>query len=224
MRRPVRLYRDRAEAGRALAEELGGYAQRPDVVVLGLPRGGVVVAFEVAKALHAPLDIFLVRKLGTPGHEELAAGAIASGGIMLLNDEVVWSMRLSESQIESIARREQDVLERRERLYRGHSSPATVAGKLVIVVDDGLATGATMRTAVAALRKLEPAQVIVAVPLAPQDTCDRLAHEADEVVCAMTPSPFYSIGEWYEDFAQTSDDEVVELLEKARALGQGAEA
>jgi len=216
----IRLLRDREEAGQILAERLARFAAQSDVVVLGLPRGGVVVAYQVAKALKAPLDVFLVRKLGVPGHEELAAGAIASGGVRVLNEDVVRSIGLSESRLDEIAAREQAVLERREELYRGHSSPVELAGKQVIVVDDGLATGATMRTAVAALKRLGPARIIVAVPTAPVETCNMLSKEADEVVCAMTPSPFFSIGEWYEEFTQVSDDEVVALLEQARALDQ----
>lgn len=220
----IRLLRDREEAGQILAERLARFAGKRGVVVLGLPRGGVVVAYQVAKALGAPLDVFLVRKLGVPGHEELAAGAIASGGVRVLNEDVVRSMGLSESRLNEIAAREQAVLERREQLYRGHSLAVELAGKQVIVVDDGLATGATMRTAVAALKRLGPARIIVAVPTAPVETCNMLSKEADEVVCAMTPSPFSSIGEWYEEFNQVSDDQVVALLEQARALDQtGAE-
>lgn len=220
MRGSFRLLRDREEAGQILVEELAKYAEDRDVVVLGLPRGGVVVAYEVAKAFDAPLDVFLVRKLGVPGHEELAAGAIASGGVRVLNDDVVRGAGLSEARLDEIAARELAVLERREQLYRGHSSPAELKNKQVIVIDDGLATGATMRTAVQALRRLGPARVIVAVPTAPVETCGMLAREADEVVCAMTPAPFFSIGEWYENFSQTSDDEVVELLERARNFGR----
>ena len=213
----IRLLEDRREAGRMVADQLARYAGKPDVVILGLPRGGVVVAYEVARALDAPLDVFLVRKLGAPGQEELAVGAIASGGVRVMNEDVVRGLGLSESRIEQIAAREQAQLERREQLYRGHTAPVELAGKQVIVVDDGLATGATMRTAVAALRRLGPARVIVAVPAAPAETCATLSREADEVVCAMTPYPFFSIGEWYRDFSQTSDEEVIELLEQARA-------
>jgi putative phosphoribosyl transferase len=171
--------------------------------------------------LNVPLDVFLVRKLGAPGHEELAAGAIASGGIMLLNEGVVRSMGISQSQIDRIVAREKELLERRERLYRGHAALVPLEGKQVIIVDDGLATGATMRTAVVSLRRLEPSRVIVAVPAAPRETCDTLAREADEVICSMTPTPFFSIGEWYEDFGQTSDEEVVALLGEARTFGRG---
>ncbi len=221
MRGSTSAFTDRRHAGRVLAKELGRYAAKTDVVILGLPRGGVAVAFEVARELDAPLDVFLVRKLGVPGHEELAAGAIASGGVMLLNDDVVRSMGVSSRQIEQIAARERALLARREQLYRGHGGGAKVVAKQAIVIDDGLATGATMRTAVMALRRLEPARVVVAVPAAPAETCDMLAREADEVVCSMTPSPFFSIGEWYDDFAQTSDDEVVRLLDLARTFGSG---
>jgi putative phosphoribosyl transferase len=223
MKGSVRRFRDREEAGLALAEELRRYAGRPDVVVLGLPRGGVVVAFEVARELDVPLDIFLVRKLGAPGHEELAAGAVATGGVMLLNDDVVRGLGIGARQIEQIASRERGLLERREAIYRGHFSPVSLAGKTAVLVDDGLATGATMRTAVASVRRLDPARIVVAVPTAPAETCTTLAAEADEVVCLMTPAPFFSVGEWYEDFAQTADDEVVVLLERARAFGRHAE-
>jgi putative phosphoribosyl transferase len=219
----VRRFRDRQDAGRALAQALRRYAARTEVVVLGLPRGGVVVAFEVARELDAPLDIFLVRKLGAPGHEELAAGAVATGGIMLLNDDVVRGLGINTRQIEQIATREKGLLARREATYRGHSSPVDLAGKTVILVDDGLATGATMRTAVAAVKRLDPARIVAAVPTAPVDTCTTLAAEADEVVCLMTPSPFFSVGEWYEDFGQTSDDEVVAVLELARDFGRQTE-
>ncbi len=216
----MRRFSDRHEAGRILAGELERFAHVPDVVVLGLPRGGVVVAFEVARALDAPLDVFVVRKLGVPGHEELAAGAIAGGGVMVVNDDVVNGAGLSRAQIELIAKGEWVVLEQREKLYREHSVKAEVGGRIAILVDDGLATGATMRTAVAALRQLEPSRIVVAVPTAPRETCDVLAREADEMVCSMTPYPFFSVGEWYDDFAQTSDDEVVSLLERAGGFGR----
>jgi predicted phosphoribosyltransferase len=210
---------DRRQAGKRLAEALEGFAGRDDVIVLGLPRGGVVVAFEVARVLGAPLDVYLVRKLGVPGHEELALGAIASGGVTILNQDVVQAMQVTQAELETISRREQTVLERRERLYRGHSEPLDLAGKTVIVVDDGLATGATMRTAVRSIRDHGPARVVVAVPVAPPDTCLRLRDEADEAVCLMTPEPFHAIGSWYLDFSQTTDEEVVDLLEKAGPSG-----
>jgi putative phosphoribosyl transferase len=212
--------RDREEAGEILAERLAGYAAAGDVVVLGLPRGGVVVAYEVARALNAPLDVFMVRKLGVPGHEELAAGAIASGGARVVNEDVVRGVGLDKARLDEIAAREQAVLERREQLYRGHSAAVELKDKQVIVVDDGLATGATMRTAVAALRQQGPARIVVAVPTAPAETCQVLAREADEVVCAMSPTPFFSIGEWYVNFDQTSDEQVVELLERASGFGR----
>jgi len=212
---------NRRDAGRRLARELAAYFGRDDTIVLGLPRGGVVVAFEVAQALDAPLDVFLVRKLGAPGQEELAVGAIASGGVRVMNDDVVRALRLTESQIEAIAVREQAVLERRERLYRGHAEPLELAEKVAILVDDGLATGASMRTAIRSLKSHAPARIVVAVPTAPPETCAALRREVDEAVCMMTPEPFYSIGSWYLDFSQTSDEEVVELLEKAKSFGRG---
>ncbi len=213
---------DRQETGRLLAGELERFAGRADTVVLGLPRGGVVVAFEIARVLDLPLDVFMVRKLGAPGQEELAVGAIASGGARVLNDEIVRALHLSESQLEAIAAREKALLEQRERLYRGHARALDLEGKQVIVVDDGLATGASMTIAVRSLRAHHPARVIVAVPVAPEETCSTLAGEADEVVCLLRPFPFYSIGSWYEDFAQTSDQEVVDLLERARGFGRAA--
>lgn len=222
MRRPVGLLKDRQKAGARLAEELASYAGRRDTVVLGLPRGGVVVAFEVAKALDLPLDVYLVRKLGTPGHEELAMGAIASGGVMVLNEDVVGALHLGQECVEQVAARERGVLEQRERTYRSHAQPVPLSGKQVILVDDGLATGATMRTAIKSLKAHRPSRIIVAVPTAPVETCDALAKEADEVVCSMTPSPFFSIGEWYEDFSQTPDEEVVDLLERSRPFGRPA--
>ncbi len=216
----MRLLSDRREAGRLLAEKLMEYAGRGGTIVLGLPRGGVVVAFEVAKALDVPLDIFLVRKLGAPGQEELAVGAIASGGVRVMNQDVVVALGLSQAQIEAIAAREQAELERRERAYRGESSPPDLAGKTLIVVDDGLATGASMRTALRSLRSHSPARIVLAVPTAPRSTCAALEREVDEAVCLMTPEPFYAIGQWYADFSQTSDQEVVKLLSEAAAFGR----
>jgi predicted phosphoribosyltransferase len=209
------LYRDRFDAGRALAARLSRYAGRNDVVVLALPRGGVPVGFEVAQALGAPLDIFLVRKLGVPGHEELAMGALASGGTRVLNAEVVRALRIPEEVIDAVAREEGRELERRERAYRGGRPPADVRGKIVILVDDGLATGSTMRAAVAALRKQQPGRVVVAVPVGAQETCEELRAEADEVVCARMPESFFAVGQWYDDFSQTTDDEVRDLLHQA---------
>jgi predicted phosphoribosyltransferase len=210
------LFRDRAEAGRALAQKLRAYAGRDDVVVLGLPRGGVPVALEVARALDAPLDVFLVRKLGVPGHEELAMGAIASGGVRVLSEDVVRHLNLSPRAIEAVAFAEQRELQRREREYRGDEPPPDVRGKTVILVDDGLATGATMRAAVAALRRQGPARIVVAVPVAAASTCEELRDIADEVVCALTPEPFFAVGQWYHDFSQTTDEEVRELRRRAR--------
>lgn len=210
-------YQDRADAGRQLAEKLTAYAREPNVLVLGLPRGGVPVAFEVAKALRAPLDIFLVRKLGVPGHEELAMGAIASGGIRVLNTVVVDQLGLSEETIDAVAADELRELERRERTYRGGRSAPEVGGRTVILVDDGLATGSTMRAAVAALRRQKPARVVVAVPVGSQEACDDLQSEADETICAHAPRPFRAVGLWYDDFSQTTDEEVTQLLEQAMA-------
>jgi predicted phosphoribosyltransferase len=208
-------FRDRVDAGRVLAEELARYADRPDVLVLALPRGGVPVGFEVARRLRAPLDVFVVRKLGVPGHEELAMGAIASGGVRLLNDGVVAVAGVSDAEIEAATARETRELIRRERLYRGDRPPPDVRGRTVILVDDGLATGATMRAAVAAVRRQGPARLVVAVPTASPDTCEELRAEVDDLVCARTPDPFYAVGVWYEDFSETTDDRVRELLERA---------
>jgi predicted phosphoribosyltransferase len=209
--RPQR-FRNRTDAGRRLAEKLAAYADRPDVLVLALPRGGVPVGYEVARALGAPLDAFLVRKLGVPGYEELAMGAVATGGVRVLNDEIVRGLGISEHEIDAAVARELQELGRRERLYRGSRPPPDVAGRTVILVDDGLATGATMRAAVAALRQQQPARTVVAVPTASPDTCEALKTEADDVICAMTPEPFFAVGHWYEDFTQTTDNEVRELL------------
>ena len=209
------IYRDRSDAGRALAAKLEAYANQPDVLVLALPRGGVPVAFEVADALGAPLDVFLVRKLGVPGYEELAMGAIASGDIRVLNEDVVGALEIPAEAIEAATARERDELERRERAYRGDRPPVDVRGRTVILVDDGLATGSTMRAAAAALGAREPARLVVAVPVASADTCDDLRQEVDDVVCTQTPEPFFAVGLWYEDFSQTTDDEVRDLLAKA---------
>ncbi|MCZ7573896.1 MAG: phosphoribosyltransferase [Ardenticatenaceae bacterium] len=211
----ARPFRDRFEAGRVLATELAEYANRPDVLVLALPRGGVPVAFEVAGELNVPLDVFLVRKLGVPGHEELAMGAIASGGTRVLNREVVRALNVPPNVIDRVGAAEQGELERRERLYRGDSPRPDVSGRIVILVDDGLATGATMRAAVAALRKQNPARIVVAVPTAAPETCNEFRDEVDEIICAITPEPFYAVGLWYEDFSQTTDEEVRDLLERA---------
>jgi predicted phosphoribosyltransferase len=209
-------FRNRVDAGRRLAAALSRYAGRADVVVLALPRGGVPIAFEVARALDAPLDVFVVRKLGVPGHEELAMGAIASGGARVVDAGLVRELRITERDIQGVADAEQRELERRERRYRGDRPLPDIAGRTAIVVDDGLATGASMRVAVAALRQEHPARIVVAVPIAPPETCDALRRDADEVVCALTPEPFYAVSLWYEDFSETTDDEVHDLLEQAR--------
>jgi putative phosphoribosyl transferase len=209
------LFQDRADGGRVLAERLGRYAGRDDLLVLALPRGGVPVGYEVARALDAPLDVFVVRKLGVPGHEELAMGAIASGGVRVLNEDVVRGIGIADEVIDRVAEAEQRELERREWQYRGDRPSAAVRDQTVILVDDGLATGSTMRAAVAALRRLGPNRIVVAVPVAARPTCEELREEADEVVCAEMPEPFYAVGLWYRDFSQTSDAEVDELLERA---------
>lgn len=216
-----RRFRDRVDAGRALAADLSAYAGRDDVLVLALPRGGVPVGFEVARALGAPLDVFIVRKLGVPGHEELAMGAIASGGVRVLNASVVRPLRIPESIIDSVAAREQAELERREREYRDGRGPPDVRGRTVILVDDGLATGATMRAAAEALRLQGPARVVVAVPVSAEESCEEFREQVDEIVCTITPSPFYGVGMWYEDFSQTTDAEVRELLARAGREGAG---
>jgi predicted phosphoribosyltransferase len=210
------IFADRREAGMVLAKKLAAYAGRDDVVVLALPRGGVPVAYEVAEALNVPIDVFLVRKLGVPGHEELAMGAIASGGTRVLNERTIEYLRIPEEIIEAVAEREQRELERREREYRGSKPPVNVAGKTVIVIDDGLATGASMRAAAVALRRMEPAKIVVAVPVAADETCHTFRSEVDTIVCAITPEPFYGVGMWYRDFSQTTDDEVRDLLSKSK--------
>jgi putative phosphoribosyl transferase len=208
-------FKNRSEAGRFLAEQLSAYANRPDTLVLALPRGGVPVAYEVAKALGAPLDVFQVRKLGLPGHEELAMGAIATGGVRVRNPEVVEYLRIPDEVIDEVTARERQELERRERLYREGRPALSPRGRVVILVDDGLATGSTMLAAVLALRQQQPASIVVAVPVAAKQTCEELRTVADEVVCAVTPDPFYAVGLWYEDFSQTTDEEVRELLARA---------
>ncbi|HEX2230418.1 MAG TPA: phosphoribosyltransferase [Candidatus Binatia bacterium] len=211
----VRAFATRREAGEKLAEKLAAYADSPDLIVLALPRGGVPVGYEVARALHAPLDVFLVRKLGVPGYEELAMGAIATGGVRVLNQEVTNQMEIPEPVIDAVAQRENEELQRRERLYRQDRPEPNVRGRTVILVDDGLATGSTMRAAAAAIRQMQPAKVVVAVPVAARETCEELQEEVDEVICAVTPEPFMAVGAWYADFSQTTDDEVRELLERA---------
>ncbi len=206
---------NRCDAGRTLATYLSRYAGRDDVIVLALPRGGVPVAYEVAQALGAPLDLFLVRKLGTPGHRELAMGAIASGGIRVLNEDVVRWYSIPESVIEAVVREEQLELERRERAYREDRPAPDLRNRIVILIDDGLATGSTMRAAAQAVRERQPLRVVVAVPVGARETCAELAAYADEVICARMPEPFSSVGQWYLDFDQTDDDEVRALLQKS---------
>jgi predicted phosphoribosyltransferase len=217
-----RRFRDRREAGRFLAAQLTAYANRPDVLVLALPRGGVPVAAEVARALEAPLDVFVVRKLGVPGHEEFALGAIATGGVRVLNEDAVRALHIPDRVIEAIAAKEQEELARRERVYRGDRPPLDVRGRTVILVDDGLATGATMHAAIRALRQQQPARIVVAVPTASPETCVELRTEVDDVICATTPDPFYAVGLWYEDFSQTTDEEVRELLAQSTGAGRAA--
>lgn len=212
------IYKNRMEAGRHLAEGLSHYAGREDTVVLGLARGGVPVAFEVARALKLPMDVFLVQKLGVPGHEELALGAIASGGVRVLNEDVLSYIDIRDDQIEHIAQKEQRELDRREQAYRGDRERVELKGKIGILVDDGLATGASMRAAVKALRKHEPHSIVVAVPTASEDTCAAIEALVDEMICADMPRPFYGVGAWYEDFSQITDGEVRELLERAEGV------
>jgi predicted phosphoribosyltransferase len=210
----LRRFRDRTEAGKLLAEQLKEYANRSDVLVLALPRGGAPVGYEVARALNAPLDVLIVRKLGAPGQEELAMGAIASGGVRIMNKDVLPFLSLTEGEIERIVAREEKELERREKLYRGDRPPPDARGKTVILVDDGIATGASMRSAVEAIRQRQPAKLIIAAPVAAGSTCEEFNREADHetCVCLETPEPFFAVGLWYEDFAQTTDDEVRDLL------------
>lgn len=208
------IFTDRVEAGRMLAERMKAYAMRKDVTVLGIPRGGIPVAFEIAEALGAPLDVFVARKLGVPGQEELAFGAIASGGVRVLDAEIIGALGISEADIEEVTVRERRELERRERLYRGAKAPLDVVGRTVILVDDGIATGSSIRAAIAALRHLQPARLIVAAPVAPLATCARLRQEVDDLVCVDTPKSFRAIGEFYEDFSQVTDQEVTGLLRR----------
>jgi putative phosphoribosyl transferase len=222
---PMPYYRDRLSAGLVLGERLLKYAGRGDVLVLALPRGGVPVGYGVVRILELPLDVFVVRKLGVPGHEELAMGAIATGGVRVLNPDVVEALRIPDDVIAGAVDREERELFRREGLFRGSRPPPRTRGQTVILVDDGLATGSTMKAAVQALREQEPARIVVAVPVGAPSTCDAFRDEADEVVCAATPEPFRAVGLWYEDFTQTTDEEVRELLERAareRAEGTGA--
>lgn len=213
----TKLFKDRAEGGRFLAQKLVQYANDPNVVVLALPRGGVPVAYEVAQKLKAPLDVFVVRKLGIPGFEECAMGAIASGGIRVLNDKVISYLRMPVEVVDEITAEELTELDRRELLYRGARAPVDVTGRTVIIVDDGLATGSTMRAAVMALRKKNPRKIVVAVPVGAREICDSFKNDVDTVaVCAITPEPFHAVGLWYRNFSQTTDAEVEQLLKKAQ--------
>lgn len=205
-------FEDRAEAGAFLATKLMHYGQRDDVMVLGLPRGGIPVAYPIAQALGAPLDVFVVRKLGVPGQKELAMGAIAMGGVIILNHDLIEAMHIPQAEVDAIVRQEKLELLRREHLYRGNRPPAIIQDRTVILVDDGLATGATMWAAIVALRKLEPARIVVAVPVASEQTCDAFRDEVDELVCPFTPDPFLAVGVWYDNFSQTTDEQVRELL------------
>jgi len=205
-------FEDRSDAGRRLATKLRHYQGRKDVIVLALPRGGVPVAAEISRMLGAPLDVFVVRKVGVPWHEELAMGAIASGGVELLNDDLIAAYRIARTEVDRVMQRERAELERREALYRGGRPFPDLRNKTVILVDDGLATGSTMRVAVEALRKEGPARIVVAVPVAAPETCDAFRDIADEIICAITPEPFHAVGMWYDDFSQTTDEEVHELL------------
>lgn len=216
------IYRDRADAGRELARKLAEYRRRDDVIVLGLPRGGVPVAFEVATALGAPLDVFVVRKLGTPGQPELAMGAIASGGVRVLNHDVVAALGIPDDKIEEVAQAEGEELRRREQQYRGSRPPLDVRDKTVILVDDGLATGSTMRAAAAALKQEGAHKIVVAVPVAAEASCTAVRGEVDELVCAATPEPFWAVGQWYRDFDQTTDAEVHSLLELSARQNRAA--
>lgn len=210
-------FHDRRHAGRMLAKSLSEYAGRNDVLVLGLPRGGVPVAYEVARELRAPLDVFLVRKLGVPGQEELAMGAIASGGVRVMNQDVVEQIMISQREIQEVIEHEERELKRRERLFRGDHPLPDLHAKVVILVDDGLATGSTMLAAVTAVKHLHPTRVVVAVPVAAESTCQEFRRRVDEIVCLDTPSPFYAVGVYYDDFSQTSDEEVWNLLQESRA-------
>jgi predicted phosphoribosyltransferase len=209
------IFRNRQEAGRRLAAYLGKYANRQDVMVLGVPRGGVPIAFEVAIALNLPLDVFVLRKLGVPGHEEFAFGAIGSGGVRVLDRDVVEYLGLSNLIIEAVTRAERAELARREQTYRGGRPPLDVRGQTVILVDDGIATGASLTAGVRALRQMQPAAIVIAAPVAPQTTVNRLRREVDDVVCAEIPETFFGVGQFYADFSQVSDEEVNELLQRA---------
>lgn len=212
------LFENRVDAGKKLAKELSEYANRPDVLILALPRGGVPVAFEVAKELNLDMDIFLVRKLGVPGNEELAMGAIASEDIRVLNEDIISSFQIPDRVVATVAANELRELQRRERAYRGDRPKPDINGKTVILIDDGLATGATMRAAVEALKIKNPAKIVVAVPTAAADTCMFFKEKVDEIICVATPEPFYGVGAWYGDFSQTTDEEVCKLLDEASSF------
>jgi predicted phosphoribosyltransferase len=211
-------FKDRRDAGRKLAQKLSAYAGRPNMLVLALPRGGVPVAYEVALILSIPLDVFIVRKLGLPGREELAIGAIASGGIRILNADIIRTLSVPDEAVNFVVRRESQELQRREKLYRGDRPPPEVRDRTIILIDDGLATGASMRAAVAGLRAQHPAGIVAAVPAASSEACEVIQSEVDEMICAITPEPFYGVSRWYEDFAQVTDEEVRILLEEANRL------
>ena len=215
------IFRSRTEAGRKLAKKLAAHADRKDVIVLGIPRGGVPVAFEIAGALGAPLDVFIARKLGVPGHEELAFGAVASGGVRFLDQETVEELRISASEIARVTEEERKELERREKVYRGGRAALNVEGLTAILVDDGIATGASMEAAIGALRQLKPARVVVAVPVAPPSTCERLRSKLDDLVCLYAPELFHAIGQFYDDFSQVTDAEVMDLLQRATRATAG---
>jgi predicted phosphoribosyltransferase len=217
-------FHNRSDAGRQLAEQLTAFANQPDVRVLALPRGGVPVAFEIARKLHTPLDVWVVRKLGAPGIPELAIGAIAPGGVELISPEIIRRLRLPGQIIETIAARERSELERREKAYRGNRPPVDVTDKTVILVDDGLATGSSMRAAIAALRQRNPARIVVAVPVSAASVCALLQQEADQILCLFTPIDLDAVGQWYDDFSQTSDAEVCDLLMRAASLSSKSPA
>lgn len=209
-------YRDRVEAGTILAQQLSAYANRNDVLVLALPRGGVPVAFEIAKSLSAPLDVFIVRKLGVPGHSELAMGAIAMGGIHVFNNDILQELNISQDELKAVIAKEEQELKRRETAYRGDHPFPSIKDKTIILVDDGIATGASMRAAIKALRELKPASIVVAVPVADKHMCENMQPLVDRLVCPLQPMHFYAVGAWYDDFAQTEDEEVFTLLNEAQ--------